>query len=166
MNWKTFASFLSLPWKRPWILSFSCSLRSLMNTKFSTSDLYPLITPFCSILQSFFLHYDKFPKQCSLFKVYIIFKSLWRPRGGRGGFDEKFYVTLQRLCKTSSHRCDVMGNFNFPSLVLWNIWQRHRHAPFLTLILALNKRRLKLTAAKKQHHNLNWLFVYSPKRLK
>ena len=52
MNWKTFA-FLMPKEKRHEFYRFLCSLRVLMNTKFSSSALYPLITPFCSILQSF-----------------------------------------------------------------------------------------------------------------
>jgi hypothetical protein len=96
-----------------------------------------------------------FPSSSLYFKVHIIFKSLFRPEVAGGGFDEKFHVIFQRLCKASSHRCDVMGNFNFPPLVLWNIWQRHRHAPFPDSRLGLEQASIEVNSSKKQHHNLN-----------
>lgn len=85
-----------------------------------------------------FLYYDKYPKSSHALRFTSSLNHFFRALGGSsgGGLDEKFHVILQRLCKASSHRCDVMGNFNFPLLVLRNIWQRHRHAPFSTHILA------------------------------
>lgn len=157
MNWKTFAFIL----ERAWILSPFVRVRfgRLMNKKFSILQplqlLYPLITPFL-FHPSIIFPLSSFPNGFMLLR----FKMSSNP----------FLRDTENEKSSSSRFTQETDGVRWVILIFLNLCRKtHGNMEHLRSLSCLAMKAIKAaakTAASTLFHNLNWLFVYSPKRLK